>query len=148
MTKGTYNKGGQRRTMMSGCGWSARGALREVDAKFRLHKRVCETCRNRNVEIPEYDKVAATANGWNGLDAKARPTDLGSANVFINGELHNMPIKGHTMEKRMQSVQEIIQSEFWHDDKQFNCEHCIECFLNGNDNCKNCGFDMNIWNLP
>lgn len=32
------------------------------------------------------------------------------------------------------------------DDKQFNCDCCEVYFNEGKDNCKKCGFDMNVWN--
>jgi hypothetical protein len=37
-------------------------------------------------------------------------------------------------------------TEYWLGDKQFGCACCLEWYNEGKDNCKNCGFDMNMWN--
>jgi hypothetical protein len=37
-------------------------------------------------------------------------------------------------------------TEYWLDDKQFNCACCLKWFNEGKDNCKKCGFDLNKWN--
>ena len=61
--------GGQRRTIMSGCGWSCKKTPRECDYLFKLHRKRCDECRGQG-DLPAFDKINANANGWNGVNGK------------------------------------------------------------------------------
>lgn len=55
--------GGQRRTIVSQCGFSCRGSLREADYKLRLHMRLCPQCNDKEYESPAFNYD--TANSFN-----------------------------------------------------------------------------------
>ena len=66
--------GSHRRTLKSmTCGWSATGAVREVQGKYKLHKKYCEICKTTNVKnsIPKFNSNDdAKMNGFQGLSSK------------------------------------------------------------------------------
>ena len=65
----TFNYGGQRRTAQFACGFTARGAPKEVDAKVARHYRFCDACgmKGQKADIPAFSAVNAGINGWNGM---------------------------------------------------------------------------------
>jgi hypothetical protein len=66
-----FNKGGQRRTMETPCGWRCVGHPNEVKGKYNIHKKFCETCKeNENTEIPKFSRENGDINGWNGINVK------------------------------------------------------------------------------
>lgn len=65
MTK-TINFGGQRRTIQSGCGYTATGSVRDCNFKIKLHQKKCDICKGGIVPT-EFDRLGAEFNGWNGL---------------------------------------------------------------------------------
>jgi|688.fasta_scaffold68860_2 hypothetical protein len=62
----SFQKGGQRRTIETGCGWTCRKSPREADALFRMHRRHCELCKGSG-DLPEFNRVNGKANGWGGV---------------------------------------------------------------------------------
>ena len=80
---GTFNHGGQRRTIQAPCGFISRGSVREANNKMKLHQRVCQQCKG--IELPtEFNKVNGLTNGWGGCDGKGR--HIGQSTAVVAGE--------------------------------------------------------------
>ena len=62
-----FNKGGQRRTIEAPCGWRCVGHPQEVNGKFRIHKRICSTCKDGKTQLPEFSRENGDDNGWDGI---------------------------------------------------------------------------------
>jgi len=65
----TFNHGGQRRTAQFACGFTARGAPKEVNARVARHFRYCDACgmKGQTEDIPAFSAVNAGINGWDGV---------------------------------------------------------------------------------
>lgn len=61
----SHNRGGQKRTIATVCGWTASGSPREANGKLKLHMRVCETCKG--IDLSGIEKPTKNGNGYNGL---------------------------------------------------------------------------------
>lgn len=61
--------GGQRRTIVAPCGWTAKGSIREANFKMKLHVKNCKTCDVKNITIPDFD---TKANGLDGITTSKR----------------------------------------------------------------------------
>lgn len=81
-----YNRGGQRRTCISLCGFTCKGSIREVNYKHKLHKKVCDICKDLKVEDVPYSRTAGEANGWGGIDAKGNKVKTNLSHLSVNGE--------------------------------------------------------------
>ncbi len=68
----SHTTGGQRRTIVTNCGWTSKGSVREANGKMRLHLKVCKICKSfdNSGDIAEYNKDNAMKNGWNGITEK------------------------------------------------------------------------------
>ena len=87
----TYQRGGQRRTIEAGCGWRCAGHPQEVNGKFRIHKKFCETCReNHTQELPSFNKEAGNINGWKGITNRNQQPNQMLTTAFINGEQYDI----------------------------------------------------------
>ncbi len=64
-----FNKGGQRRTLETPCGWRCVGHPQEVNGKYRIHKKFCDTCKDVN-NVPEFSRTNGDVNGWKGISNK------------------------------------------------------------------------------
>jgi len=80
----TFNHGGQRRTAQFACGFTARGAPKDVDAKVARHYRFCDACgmKGQKTDIPAFSAVNAGINGWDGLLGSGR-TGLSTSRACI-----------------------------------------------------------------
>jgi hypothetical protein len=65
-----FNRGGQRRTIEAGCGWRCVGHPNEVDSKYKIHKKFCNTCKDNNFDIPKFNRTNGDINGWKGNKLK------------------------------------------------------------------------------
>jgi len=75
------NFGGQRRTAVMYCGKTYRGHPTEVDKQSARHYRVCKECNpdgETHFETPKFNKVAASTNGWGGIN--------GAGNIGVNSQ--------------------------------------------------------------
>lgn len=61
--------GGQKRTIICGCGKHIKGSIREATSRAKIHGKVCDQLDITNLDIP----FEAGMNGMNGL----RPTRHG-----------------------------------------------------------------------
>jgi len=90
-----FNKGGLRRTIEAPCGWRCVGHPREVNGKFNIHKRFCESCKEDNMEVPAFNRTNGDANGWNGITIKGH-RGVGQVNrtyrtdCLVDGRLVNV----------------------------------------------------------
>ena len=55
------------RTLTTGCGWSTNGSVREVNGKLKLHRRVCEYCKQ--IDLGKYEKPNKKQGDKNGINA-------------------------------------------------------------------------------
>jgi len=98
----TYQRGGQRRTIEAGCGWRCAGHPQEVNGKFRLHKKYCETCReNHTQELPSFNKEAGNINGWKGITNRNQQPNQMLTSAFIEGEQYDIFTKASSMKEAM-----------------------------------------------
>jgi hypothetical protein len=84
-----FNRGGQKRTIELPCGKKIIGSVREVSGKINIHRKNCKICIElvKDVgfcEIPEFSKVAANINGWNGIRGDNIPTKM-MTTVTVDG---------------------------------------------------------------
>jgi hypothetical protein len=88
----TFNHGGQRRTAKFACGFTARGAPKEVDAKVARHYRYCDACgmKGQKADIPAFSTVNAGINGWDGLLGGGH-TGLSSSRACITITNNGLP---------------------------------------------------------
>lgn len=108
------HQGGQRRTIMASCGWSAKGHPREVNNKLKIHSRYCEQCRNVG-EPSSFDKDMGRNNGWGSVvgDKQAKKFEFQT----IIGDGIRIPIKTDKvninnieLETAMKMVEDIISN--------------------------------------
>jgi hypothetical protein len=89
----TFNHGGQRRTAKFACGFTARGAPKEVDAKVARHYRFCDACgmKGQKADIPAFSAVNAGINGWDGMLGGGHTgfTTSRASTVITNRGLHD-----------------------------------------------------------
>jgi hypothetical protein len=98
----TYQRGGQRRTIEAGCGWRCVGHPQEVNGKFRLHKKYCETCReNHTQELPSFNKEAGNINGWKGITNRNQQPNQMLTTAFIKGEQYDIFSGANNLQKAM-----------------------------------------------
>ena len=55
------------RYINSVCGYSAKGTPRDVEFRYKLHKKHCTECRDKKIEIPQFNRENALLNGFNGI---------------------------------------------------------------------------------
>lgn len=82
----TFDRGGQRRTIVAPCGWRRVGHPKEINNIFNMHKRYCKTCFNDNTILPEFNKSSGLFNGWDGIRGKDNCKEI-STTVFTNGKM-------------------------------------------------------------
>lgn len=100
-----YSKGGQRRTIEAGCGYRCQGHPQEVNKKFEIHKRYCNTCKESHTEtLPEFNKTAGLMNGWKGINNRNNQPDQHLTTAFVDGERYDILTKANTLEKAMDDV--------------------------------------------
>jgi hypothetical protein len=81
-----YQKGGQRRTIETGCGWKCVGHPTEVNKKYLRHRRYCNTCNENNTtELPEFNKEGGKINGWKGLTNRHQQPNQMLTTAFVEG---------------------------------------------------------------
>jgi hypothetical protein len=98
----TYQRGGQRRTIEAGCGWRCVGHPQEVNKKFILHKKYCNTCReHHNQELPDFNKEGGKMNGWKGITNRNQQPNQMLTTAFINGEHYDIFSKATSMKEAM-----------------------------------------------
>lgn len=106
-----FNKGGQRRTLEAPCGWRCVGHPQEVNGKYRIHKRLCETCKDCKSEVPDFDKANGNANGWKGI---ANRNHRGTGDIaknfittcVIDGKRVDIRQDGNSMEDATTKIRE------------------------------------------
>lgn len=76
--------GGITRMIQAPCGWTTKGALREANGKLRLHTKVCKTCKNVPLTIPEYNP-SSISNGVNRFNRKGYNTETSITVIDKNG---------------------------------------------------------------
>jgi len=88
------NLGGQRRTILCGCGWQKKGAVREVNMVYKIHQKVCPN--QVKLAIPEFyagdnsfNNVSKSKNGY--MVKKAGKT----ISVHNEGSVTQEFVKGH-----------------------------------------------------
>ena len=91
----TFHKGGQRRTIVCGCGFSIRADVRTANAKMNLHKKLCpnKTDESKEINTP-FNSVIGSLNGWNGVgrshktfESKEINTPFNSVICSLNGKV-------------------------------------------------------------
>lgn len=86
-----FQRGGQRRTIEAGCGWRCVGHPQEVNGKYRIHKKICNTCKESNTsELPEFNKAAGLMNGWKGLTNRNQLPNQMLTTALIDGEQYDI----------------------------------------------------------
>lgn len=89
-----YQKGGQRRTIETGCGWRCVGHPTEVNKKYILHKKYCKDCGDNNTDkLPEWNKEAGLMNGWKGLTNKGQQPKQMLTTAFVEGIRQDIHLK-------------------------------------------------------
>lgn len=82
-----YNRGGQRRTIQSGCGWCRTGHPTEVNRLYILHKKFCKDgCGSSGYEAPEFNKEAGNINGWKGSTIKGYKPRQVQSTCLVDGK--------------------------------------------------------------
>lgn len=85
MPKVNYESGNYR-DIKTECGFTTSGSLIHVNARFRLHKKVCDKCKV--LKLPEYNVDNAVYNGYNELIGNknriAVKNDLNGTDTFID----------------------------------------------------------------
>lgn len=88
------NLGGQRRTVLCGCGWQKKGSVREVNMVFKIHQKVCPN--QIKVTLPEFD---AGENAFNNVSESKHGHMVKKAGKTITvhkeGTMTEKFIKGH-----------------------------------------------------
>ena len=92
MSSKTFNKGGQRRTLESSCGWRCVGHPSEVSKKYDRHKRHCKECGSVNLKLPTFDREAGDMNGWKGQFHNETKESIST--VAVNGNISSIHLKG------------------------------------------------------
>lgn len=92
----TFNYGGQRRTVQTGCGYTASGSVRDCNFKINLHKKNCPMCSGA-VTPTEFDSVGASYNGWDGLRGSNKVEGKMSL-ISKNGTEYHSLTEGNSME--------------------------------------------------
>ena len=91
-----YQKGGQRRTIETGCGWRCVGHPNEVNGKYKIHKKFCDTCKDSITELPSFNKDAGKINGWKGIKNKHQQPNQMLTTAFVDGERNDIFLTGVT----------------------------------------------------
>lgn len=63
------SSGGQKRSVICPCGWTAKSGVRDANAALKLHKKVCERAR-RAMPITVasvFNQEVVEVNGFNGI---------------------------------------------------------------------------------
>ena len=76
MSSKNFNKGGQRRTIECGCGFSISGHPTELNLRIRLHKKKCANGDNNSVPLA-FNPTLGNINGWKGLGKKCQAVTEG-----------------------------------------------------------------------
>ena len=89
------NFGGQRRTIETKCGFITSGSLRESTYKWKLHKKVCDICKDITVNPDniEFDNARAIKNGWNGIHNNNVVTKYVKHICSFDSDIHNVLVK-------------------------------------------------------
>jgi hypothetical protein len=87
-----FNFGGQIRILETGCGWRCVGHPREVNGKFKIHKRLCEICRESHTkELPKFSNEAANINGsWKGIKSRNNQPTKVVTSAMVDGEQYDI----------------------------------------------------------
>ena len=89
-----FQRGGQRRTIETGCGWRCVGHPQEVNGKFKLHKKYCNTCNETfTEELPSFNKKASKINGWKGLTDRGQKPNQMLTTAFVDGVRQDIYLK-------------------------------------------------------
>jgi len=90
----SFQKGGQKRTIETGCGWRCVGHPTEVNKKYSIHKRYCKDCNNNVSVLPEWNREAGLINGWNGLNGRLEQTNKIMTTAFVDGVRKDILVEG------------------------------------------------------
>jgi len=105
----SFQKGGQRRTIQTNCGWICVGHPTEVNKKFLIHKRYCKDCSNNISVLPEYNREEGLINGWKGLNGNLEQTNKIMTTVFVNGVRKDILVEGvSNIEDSMKDVKLLL----------------------------------------
>lgn len=97
-----FQRGGQRRTIEAGCGWRCVGHPQEVNGKFKIHKKFCNTCKDSYTEgLPEFNKEGGKMNGWKGITNRGQQPNQMLTTALVNGEEYNIYTKASSMKEAM-----------------------------------------------
>jgi hypothetical protein len=91
-----FNRGGQRRTIETSCGYRCVGHPTEVNKKFLIHKRYCKDCGETEYAAPEFNKEGANMNGWKGVNIKQNVPNQMLTTAFVNGVRQDILLDGVT----------------------------------------------------
>jgi hypothetical protein len=97
------NFGGQRRTIETGCGWRCAGHPREVNGKFKIHKRLCDVCRESHTkELPKFSNEAANINGsWKGNKCINNQPNQILTTALVDGEQYDIVCDSNNINNAM-----------------------------------------------
>jgi hypothetical protein len=90
----SFHRGGQRRTIETGCGWRCVGHPTEVNKKYLIHKRFCNECKDSKTILPEYSVEAGLINGWSGLTGNLEQTNKIMTTTFVDGIRKDILVEG------------------------------------------------------
>jgi len=110
MTK-TFNKGGQRRTMESSCGWRCVGHPTEVNKKYELHKKYCKECGGVNYTPEKFNHNGALMNGWKGQFHHTNTKKETLSTVIVNGTATSIHMKGVKRTELTEKLNEKILTD-------------------------------------
>ena len=97
-----FQRGGQRRTIEAGCGWRCVGHPQEVNGKFKIHKKICNICKDNYTEgLPEFNKEGGKMNGWKGITNRGQQPNQMLTTALIEGEEYNIYSKASSMKEAM-----------------------------------------------
>ena len=91
-----FNRGGQRRTIETGCGWKCVGHPTEVNKKYLRHRRYCKDCIDNNKvdELPEFNKEGGKINGWKGITIRSQKPNQMLTTAFVEGVRRDIFLDG------------------------------------------------------
>ena len=117
----SYNRGGQQRTIQAPCGFSCKGQLREANAKFATHNRLCKSCKeikegtNPVIIPPAFSKEGGKVNGWNGIkNLTTGKTTKVMTTTLVNGRRDDILVDASSIEEAIKGdkLQEELRRRY------------------------------------
>jgi hypothetical protein len=106
------NFGGQRRTIETGCGWRCVGHPQEVNGKFKIHKRLCDICRESHTkELPKFSNEAANINGsWKGIKSINNQPNQILTTALVDGEQFDIVCDANNINNAMDETYSYLKA--------------------------------------